>query len=500
MSPPLHTALLLLPLTGILACVSGPKKETGVPPVDTDGTGPGDSSDTAPSDSGPVEPDPCAEVDAFWPNYADTIATWTAQDDLAPWPADPVVFVGSSTLRRWEGLARAYTDHTPLQRGFGGAQLAEVARSCQDLVVRHDPRAVVVFAGTNDVDAGVDAQVVVERFRCLRQRLAAALGADRPLVFVGITPTPARWSQWEQASAVNQAVAALAEEDDGVWYADTPTAFLATGSPPDASLFVEDGLHLSDAGYALWDSVLRPVVEAVTDPTPPASAAPLAPGTRLLLDLGPSNAEDGEPTPSPDYLGQRWNNWYPIEGDQEVLPGEHLDNLVTSAGAPTDVDLVVTGGFLCNGRANGGLLWPDGTLLGDLAVGSATGDFFYVLADDKTGGFFLRGLDPAARYTLRLFASRDDSERRVTRYTASGATSASGTLQTSGPGAGHEGGTGNDDDVVELTNLEPDPWGHLFVDVAIEEGSYAYLSLLELSVEGATGLRRPGPGRLPRRP
>jgi hypothetical protein len=81
-------------------------------------------------------------VEAFRPNYSATIATWTAQDDLSPWPADPVVFVGSSSIRRWEGLAQAYSDHTPLQRGFGGAQLAEVALSFQDLVARHDPRAV----------------------------------------------------------------------------------------------------------------------------------------------------------------------------------------------------------------------------------------------------------------------------------------------------------------------------------------------------------------------
>ena len=32
-------------------------------------------------------------------------------------------------------------------------------------------------------------------------------------------------------------------------------------------------------------------------------------GDRILIDLGPSNSDDGEATPSPDYLGQHWNNW-----------------------------------------------------------------------------------------------------------------------------------------------------------------------------------------------
>lgn len=82
----------------------------------------------------------CAEADAFEPQYADVVATWTAQDDLSPGPADPLAFVGSSTIRRWEGLAAAYTDHRPVQRGFGGAQLGEIARAAEDLVVRHGPR------------------------------------------------------------------------------------------------------------------------------------------------------------------------------------------------------------------------------------------------------------------------------------------------------------------------------------------------------------------------
>jgi lysophospholipase L1-like esterase len=36
---------------------------------------------------------------------------------------------------------------------------------------------------------------------------------------------------------------------------------LATGSPPDESLFAKDGLHLSDKGNALWASAIDPVVK-----------------------------------------------------------------------------------------------------------------------------------------------------------------------------------------------------------------------------------------------
>lgn len=428
---------------------------------------------------------PCNEVDMFGPVFSDVIARWSAQDALGGWPESPVVFVGSSSIRRWETLALEYTDHSPLQRGFGGAQLGEVAFYTSELVNRHHPRAIVLFAGTNDVSAGVAPNVVVDRFRCFRYRVGQELGWDRPIVFVGITPTPARWNEWPNAKAVNDAIAAIASTDSGVFYVDVATPFLATGSPPSSSLFGPDQLHLNANGYALWNGALRPIVESATSATGPANSPvpDLPAGTRVLIDVGPSNPEDGEVTPSPDYLGQYWNNWHAIEGGMNILPGEQLIDLMAANGSPTAIDFVIAGGFLCNGRSHGGLVWPDNTKLGKLAVGSATGDFFYVADADAPGAFYLRGLDPNKSYTMRLFAARDDAEYRVTRYTVTGAASKSATLQTSGAGAGAAGANTNDDTIVEFTAVKPNAWGHVFVDVSIEAGSFAYLSLIELIVE-----------------
>jgi len=457
------------------ACASGQGADGGDAGGETSG---GDAGEDLP------DTDHCGGIDDFGTSYDDTIARWVSQDQLDPPPEQLLVFTGSSSIRRWEGLAGSYTDYAPLQRGFGGAQVAEVAVWAEELVTRHDPAGVVVFAGTNDVAFGVDAETVVARFRCLRERIWTAHGQALPVLFIGITPTPSRWEQWETADAVNDTVEALALQDPGLVYVDVPSAFLATGSPPDEALFVADMLHLSDEGYGLWDSVLRPAVESALSPKPTASSPSEHPasGGRILVDLGANDTTHGEHSGT-DHLGQRWNDWHTLNGGEGVLPGEHLGQLVTSEGEPTGIDLVITGGFKNNGRQNGGLLWPAQDLLGELAVGTATQDYFYAEADDATGGLMLRGLDPQQTYTLRLFASRDSAEKRVTTYEVTGAETASASLQVSGPGAGAEGGNANDDDVAELSGLKPDAWGHLFVDVRLTEGTYAYLALLDLEVE-----------------
>lgn len=79
----------------------------------------------------------------------------------------------------------------------------------------------------------------------------------------------------------------------------------------------------------------------------------------------------------------------------------------------------------------------------------------------------------------------------MTRYTVYGASTATADLQTSGDGAGT--GQGNDDDVATFTGVRPDRWGQIFVDVAIAEGSYAYLGILALTLESPT-LASPGGG------
>lgn len=436
-------------------------------------------------DLGPVVVPPqwlghCEEVDRFGPVFASAIDKLSAQVE-AP---GRLLFVGSSSIRRWEGLTRRYAQYDAVQRGVGGVQLGEVALRADSLVVGLKPRAVVVYAGTNDLAAGVSPSIVVERFRCLRERIGQGLGWRVPVWFVGVTPTPSRWSGWSDAQLVNAQVEALAAQDDALYYVDGASAFLSTGQPPDASLFVSDRLHLSATGYALWGQVISAALDPVLRVSSYEAPAALDAGAQVLIDLGPDNPEDGHRA-SVDGQGRHWNSWAGCTGDGQVLPGERLNGLVDSAGAMTPLSLVISGGFGCNGLAHGGLIEPSAARLGELAVGEATQDFFYADDQDLAGGFFIEGLSQARTYTLTMFGARRADQQRITRYEVYGASALARTvtLQTSGAGAGAAGATINDQSVARLSGLSPDSRGRIFVDMAREVGDYAYVSLIALSVE-----------------
>jgi hypothetical protein len=446
-----------------------------------DGTA-GDSAEPLPPL--PWDDAPCERIDVGDDPFAGVVATYTAQDEAAPPPSGGLLVAGSSSVRRWRSAARSLSAFDPLQRGVGGARAADLALHAEALIVRHRPAGLLLFAGTNDVGDGRPADQVLGDLRCIAEQLhAAAPGA--PLLYIGITPTPARWSVWSTAAEVNASWQALSALHPSLHYIDVPAAFLARGEPPEAGLFLDDGLHLSPEGYALWESVVLPAVAAAL----PAATRPLPagppPGSYIRVDLGPSNPEDGAPAPSPDGFGIHWNSWHPLSGGQQAHAGEALRGLRTTTGAATAVDLVLSGGFRANGLRNGGLSAPPGELLGTMAVPEATGDFFYAGEPDDPAGITLSGLDPAARYTLRLFSSRADAaEVRRTGFVVFGAGPPTSTsLTTTGAGVGAYGYDGNNREVAVLTGLVPDARGRLHLELDRLEGSFLYLNLLELEAE-----------------
>lgn len=432
--------------------------------------------------------DPCSTAVPRGNYYQDVMGRWSQQVDASPFEQGRTVFTGSSSIRFWERLVEDLGAWAPVQRGFGGAITWDVAEWVEEAVTRHDPDAVVLFVGTNDIAAGFTPELIADAYRCVVERITRELGKVS-ISYISITPTPARWASWPQADAANQLIAAIAADWPDLHFIDTSPAFLSTGQPPDAGLFLQDGLHLSETGYAIWRDLVASHLEA-TVPYYIQEVSPLATGARILVDLGPSNPEDGEHTPSPDSFGQYWNNWAPVAGGTLLYSGEQVGELVDSTGAATRLRLVLSSAnHQLAGVAAGGLLAPDPGLLGSLAVPTATKDFFFIL-DTTTvlgsrGALAVEGLDPDARYGLRLFASASNTVTQTTRFTVSGTGAlSSANLTTSGADIGTDGTyDGNDYQILEFTNLAPDASGRLHLDYEPVAGTTAYLSLLELTVE-----------------
>ena len=96
--------------------------------------------------------------------FAAEMEAFAAQDRAAPQPPCKIVFTGSSSIRFWATLDQDMAPMPVINRGFGGAQISDVNAHFDQVIGRYHPRAVVFYAGENDLNAGEPTASVVEDF------------------------------------------------------------------------------------------------------------------------------------------------------------------------------------------------------------------------------------------------------------------------------------------------------------------------------------------------
>jgi lysophospholipase L1-like esterase len=172
-----------------------------------------------------------------------------------------VVFYGSSTFTRWVDLATDFPHVQAVNLGFGGSTLAACAWFFEQVVPRQQPTALLVYAGDNDLGDGRTPEEVVLFFEQLFARIAANLGTI-PVCFISIKPSPARRHLRENIlfanACIQRRIAALGSPYS---FLDIYPLMLDGQGNPQQALFEADGLHLSPAGYAVWQ---RSISEQLT--------------------------------------------------------------------------------------------------------------------------------------------------------------------------------------------------------------------------------------------
>lgn len=187
-------------------------------------------------------------------------AAFASSDQARPPASGGILFVGSSSIRLWTDLEKEFgTSAGIIKRGFGGSQLGDCVKNLERLVVRYQPRTVLVYAGDNDLAAGVTPAEVERRFVAFVDGVRAKLPATR-IAYISIKPSPSRSALLPQIRATNDLIRAAAAAREHVEYIDIFTPMLGGNGEPRHELFREDALHLNADGYALWKRIIAPYV------------------------------------------------------------------------------------------------------------------------------------------------------------------------------------------------------------------------------------------------
>jgi lysophospholipase L1-like esterase len=188
-------------------------------------------------------------------------------------PADAVLFIGSSSIRRWTTLAKDFPEIPVINRGFGGSQIEDSVRYVPRIVLPYKPRLIVMYAGGNDLEGKKTPADVRDDFKAFVTQSRTGL-PDVPIVYISINPSLKRLKNVEKTREANRLIEEYTRTEPRLTFINSYTPLLGPDGQPQKELLVEDGLHLSKEGYKQWTAVVKPIILKLYQEAKPQPATP----------------------------------------------------------------------------------------------------------------------------------------------------------------------------------------------------------------------------------
>ncbi|MFP9099621.1 GDSL-type esterase/lipase family protein [Flavobacterium sp. RHBU_24] len=189
--------------------------------------------------------------------YDSDIATIKKYDNIYEPAQNPILFVGSSSIRKWGHLQEAFGNYNVINRGIGGAVTDDITHYVDDLVFKYKPRQIVLYVGENDLpDNTKTDDIILQKTISLYTAIRAKL-PEVPIVYIAMKPSPLRDNYQQKCKAANDKIRKFLSTEKNAVFVDVYTPMLANGkSRPE--LFVEDMLHMNAKGYSIWEEAVAP--------------------------------------------------------------------------------------------------------------------------------------------------------------------------------------------------------------------------------------------------
>ncbi|WP_343671547.1 GDSL-type esterase/lipase family protein [Chitinophaga sp.] len=193
------------------------------------------------------------------PRFWDDVQTIKHYDQMYAPPANPILFVGSSSIRKWEDLERTFASYNAINRGIGGAVVNDITFYLDDLVFAYHPREIVLYVGENDIPDGAGADTVLERTKRLITAIREKL-PETPVTYISIKPSPSRDKYRQTVQEANALIKDYLQTQSKITWVDVFTPMLTKEGNSRPEIFQSDMLHLNKDGYEIWKKLIQPTL------------------------------------------------------------------------------------------------------------------------------------------------------------------------------------------------------------------------------------------------
>jgi len=176
-----------------------------------------------------------------------------------------LLFYGSSSIRLWETLYDDFKICRPVNLGFGGSTLEACVFFFERIMEPYNPSHLIIYAGDNDLGDGKKPQEVHSYFIQLCEAAHKCFGKV-PLSYISIKPSLSRWQINDVIKYTNKLIhQTIQKHKQYMHFVNVYDSMIGADGMPLPQLYVDDGLHLSAEGYAIWKTVLLTHISRIND-------------------------------------------------------------------------------------------------------------------------------------------------------------------------------------------------------------------------------------------
>jgi lysophospholipase L1-like esterase len=192
------------------------------------------------------------------PRFWNEIQHFKQQDSIASPPRHAILFVGSSSFRKWTNVQQYFSGYPIINRGFGGSTIPDVIRYADDIIFPYQPRQIVIYCGDNDAaSSGITADSILQRFETLYNLIRSRLPKTR-ITYISIKPSPSRQQLMPVMAFANWKIRNFLHGKRHADFVDVYHLMLDDHGLPRDDIFTGDNLHMNLKGYDIWQKAIRP--------------------------------------------------------------------------------------------------------------------------------------------------------------------------------------------------------------------------------------------------
>ena len=193
----------------------------------------------------------------FFNRYEEEILDFEKEDSAKGITKGNILFVGSSSFRKWTNIETDLFPLRVLNRGFGGSTMPELDYYFFRIVKPYNPSAIVIYEGDNDVLAPFLTPVVILKSFDILIQLSKQFLPNTKIFFVSIKPSPSRVDYLKKMQETNLLIKSYCTKDKNLFYIDITKQMFNEEGQIREDIFRKDRLHMNKKGYKIWSEIIK---------------------------------------------------------------------------------------------------------------------------------------------------------------------------------------------------------------------------------------------------